>query len=82
MTLQKIYLEPRKDFDACIISETDEFCTYSVQEMLAILAEQFGSTEPSMEEEDLLFMALEWFEYNIEPLQHHYAIKFDFIAYE
>lgn len=82
MTLEKIYLEPRKDFDSCITSETDEFCTYSVQEMLAMLAQQFASTEPNMEEEDLLFMALEWFEYNIEPLQHHYAIKFDFIAYE
>lgn len=82
MTFEKIYLEPRKDFDACIISETDEACTYSVQEILAMLAQQFSSTEKNMEEEDLLFMALEWFEYNIEPLQHHYAIKFDFIAYE
>ena len=76
---QKIYLEPRKDFDACIISETDEACTYSVQEMLAMLAQQFSSNEPNMTEEDLLFMALEWFEYNIEPLQHFYNIEFNFV---
>ena len=82
MSREKIYLEPRKDFDHCIISETDEKCTYSVHEMLAMLAEQFALTEINTEEEDLLFMALEWFEYNIEPLQHHYAIEFDFIAYE
>lgn len=76
--MSKIYLEPRKDFDACIVSETNKSCTYSVHEILAMLAEQFSSTEPDIPEEDFLCMALEWFEYNIEPLQHHYAIEFDF----
>ena len=82
MPSEKIYLEPRDQFDICIKSETDEKCIYSVHEILSALAEEFALTEVNMAEEDLLFMALEWFEYNIEPLQHHYAIEFDFIAYE
>jgi len=73
---QKIYLEPRKDFDKCIKEEKENSITYHFHKTLDVLTHQFEADDK--EEEELIQEALEWFWHNVEPLTSHYAIKFDY----
>lgn len=73
---QKIYLEPRNQFDPCIWSETNNSVTYNVQEILVALVEEYKQDSPEADEVDLLLEATEWFDSNIEPLTHYYNINF------
>ena len=72
----KIYLEPRDKFDTCIVRESPECVTYSVQKIINMLGNEYKE-ESSTLGDDYFFMALEYYEYNIEPLQHLYNIEFD-----
>lgn len=76
MDKQKIYLEPRSQFDPCIYLETDASVTYSVQEILVALVEEYKQDSPEADEIDLFFEATEWFDYNIDPLSNYYNIDF------
>jgi hypothetical protein len=78
----KIYLEPRKTFDAFIISETEKTCTYCVQKILDCLSQDFSKETFDYSQYDFSFMVYEYFEYNIQSLQKYYSIEFDFTAYE
>lgn len=73
---EKIYLEPRNQFDPCICSETDTAVTYNVQEILVALVEEYKQDSPEADEIDLLLEATEWFDYNIDPLTNYYNIHF------
>ena len=76
MSKQKIYLEPRNEFDNCIIKETDTSVTYGVEQILDMLSYEYSTDNPELSVDDLFLMALEYFEYNIEPLRHYYALEF------
>ena len=82
MDKQKIYLEPREDFDKCILKEDPSYATYSVHEIIVMLAEDWkksnltDSLEP--DEASYLDQALEYFDYNIQPLENYYAIHFSY----
>jgi prenyltransferase beta subunit len=76
---RKIYLQPRTHFDECISSETDTNISYNAQNIIAMLAAKFASEdEVKLDEMDYVWMAQEWFDYNIEPLQNHYSVDFIF----
>jgi len=76
---QKIYLEPRASFDECISSETSIDISYNAQNIIAMLAAQFASEDKTkLDEIDYVWMAQEWFDYNIEPLSNHYNVNFTF----
>lgn len=76
---EKIYLEPRTHFDECISSETELTISYNAQNIIAMLAAQFASEdEVKLDEMDYIWMAQEWFDYNIEPLSHYYNLNFEF----
>ena len=75
---KKIYLEPKASFDPCIIQESEEVCIYSVQMLLEVLIKQFAFGDSDTTDQDFYIQAVEWFEYNIEPLQGYYNIGFKF----
>ena len=76
---RKIFLEPRANFDECISSETDIDISYNAQNIIAMLAVEFASGDAvKLDEMDYIWMAQEWFDYNIEPLTHSYNINFEF----
>ena len=72
----KIYLEPRTKFDTCICSESNADITYSVQEIVAMLKDEFYSLADHKDEDDAIIEAIEYFDYNIEPLSNYYNIHF------
>ena len=75
----KIYLEPRAAFDKCISSESDISISYNAQNIIAMLAAKFASEdEVKLDEMDYIWMAQEWFNYNIEPLADNYNVNFIF----
>jgi len=76
MSKEKIYLEPRNEFDQCIIQETAYSITYGVEQILDMLSYEYSTDNPELSVDDLFLMALEYFEYNIEPLKHYYALEF------
>jgi hypothetical protein len=73
---QKIYLEPRKDFDKCIKEEKENSITYCFHKTLDVLIHQLKTDDE--EEEELIQEALEWFSHNVEPLTNYYAIEFEY----
>ena len=73
---QKIYLEPRNKFDICICSESDIDITYNVQEIVAMLKDDFYNKDEHKDEDDAIIEAIEYFDYNIEPLSNYYNIFF------
>lgn len=76
---QKIYLEPRKKFDACISEETYDYTKYSVQKILNLLTAEFASEDfLKSPTESHRWMAQEWFDYKIEPLANYYNLSFTF----
>jgi hypothetical protein len=74
MNKPKIYLEPRNKFDNCICSESDIDTTYNVQEIIAMLKDDFQ--KETEDEDEAIIEAIEYFDYNIEPLSNHYSIYF------
>ena len=72
----KIYLEPRNEYDDCILEETETCIVYEVEKILDMLSYQYSVDNESLSVDDLFLMALEYFEYNIEPLKHYYALEF------
>lgn len=76
MKNQKIYLEPRKDFDKCIKEEKEDSITYYFHKTLDALSHQFETNNET--EEELVEEALEWFWKNVEPLTSYYAINFEY----
>ena len=76
MTKQKIYLEPRSKFDICICSESDTDTTYNVQEIIAMLKDDFYNEAEHKDEDDAIIEALEYFDYNIQPLSNYYGVCF------
>lgn len=76
---RKIYLEPRAAFDECISSESDISISYNAQNIIAMLAAHFASEDKvKLDEMDYIWMAQEWFDYNIEPLADNYNVTFTF----
>lgn len=75
----KIYLEPRDRFDECISQETEFNISYNAQNIIAMLAAEFASEDRTkLDQMDYIWMAQEWFDYNIEPLANHYNVSFTF----
>ena len=75
---QKIYLEPKDFYDSCILRESPLAATYSVELIIKKLASDFASYDNYSKDEDTyLFEALEYYEFNIEPLALTYNIIFD-----
>ena len=76
---EKFYIKPRSHFDECISSETDVIVSYNAQMIIAMLAAKFASEdEEKLEEMDYIWMAQEWFDYSIQPLQDNHNIDFTF----
>jgi len=76
---EKIYLQPRRSFDECISQETADYITYNAQNIIALLANQFADEdEVKLDEIDYLYMAEEWFDYSIKPLEEKYNLLFTF----
>jgi len=57
----KIYLEPRNKFDICICSESDIDITYNVQEIIAMLKDDFYNKDEHADEDDAIIEAIEYF---------------------
>ncbi len=75
----KIYLQPRSNFDECISEETADHITYNAQNIIAMLAEQFAAEDKiKLDEMDYIYMAQEWFDYDIKPLETQYNLLFTF----
>jgi hypothetical protein len=72
---QKIYLEPRSQFDTCISHDLENAVTYNTQKIINMLAAQFAS-EGDKSCTDHNWVAQEWFDYNIWPLGLYYNINF------
>lgn len=78
MSNEKIYLEPKEFYDSCIVRETPLATTYSVQLIINKLASSYAKEDNyTSDKDDYAFEALEYFEYNIEPLALTYGIMFD-----
>lgn len=76
---EKIYLQPRKSFDECISEETTDHITYNAQNIIALLANQFAKEDKvKLDEMDYIYMAQEWFDYSIKPLEDRYNLFFTF----
>lgn len=76
---EKFYIKPRSDFDECISSETENTISYNAQMIIAMLASKFASEdEVKLDEMDYVWMAQEWFDYRIQPLQTQHNIDFTF----
>ena len=75
----KIYLHPRYNFDECISEETSDHVTYNAQNIIAMLAEQFAAEDKNkLDEMNYIYMAQEWFDYDIKPLETQYNLLFTF----
>lgn len=78
MSSKKVYLQPREFYDSCIVRETPVAPTYSVQLIINKLASSFAKDDDyNSDEETYAFEALEYYEFNIEPLSLTYRIFFD-----
>ena len=76
--IDKYYLEPREFYDSCIVSESEESVVYSSQLVISKLSSSFGKQDNfRLPEEEYAFEALEYYEFNIEPLTLTYNILFD-----
>lgn len=76
MSREKIYLEPRCDYDKFIIEETENHTKYSAWEIIAYLTEGFKQDGVSQEDADI--MGIEWFDFNVEPLSNYYNVSFHY----
>lgn len=74
--MRKIYLEPRKRFDSCLVRECEQFSVYSVNRILEALVEEWGVVF----NEEIRLEALDYFYYNVESLQVTGGIVFDYDA--
>ena len=74
---RKFYLEPRSNFDECISEETSDHITYNVQNIIALLADEFAKEDSKkLDRMDYIYMAQEWFDYSIKPLESQYNLLF------
>ena len=78
MKTEKFYLQPKDFYDSCIVRESPYAVTYSVQLIINKLASSFAKEDDyALDEEAYDFEALEYYEFNIEPLALTYNILFD-----
>lgn len=74
---RKFYLKPRSNFDECIHEESIDHVTYNVQNIIALLAVEFAEEDSAkLDEMDYIYMAQEWFDYSIKPLESQHNLLF------
>lgn len=63
-----VFLEPRSQFDKCIVGLDEEkrVLIYSQTKLIESLIQGYREEEPTLGECELFAMALEWYDFNME----------------
>jgi len=63
-----IFLEPRSQFDECIVGLDKErrVLVYSQTKLIESLIQEYREEEPTLEADELFTMAIDWYDFNIQ----------------